>query len=209
LSPRREPWPPPQPIAPSGRIAALTVAGCLILGGLATILMAWNELTCTVIVDPGGDRIAPASVCEVLTGIGGIGLILGAATAVGGVLIVRSVRRRAVRGSGSDGWRWALALVFTFGLMVLATRFPSQTCPGEAHLSAPFRMCIESGGGERYDSTSWIWAKTLVALAAPVIGFGVIPRRGLTKLAVPATIAVWVAGVGWLLLDTVGRDLRS
>ena len=184
------------------------MAACLFVGGIATAAMAWNELTCTVVVDPGGDRLAPASVCEVLMGIGGIGLILGAAAAIGGLLILRNVRRRETRPTGSDGWRWALGIVFTFGLMVLVTRFPSQTCPGEAHLSAAFHMCIEEGGGQRYDSTSWVGVKSIAALAAPVIGFGLIVRRGLTKVTAPLTLTVWVAGIGWLLLDTFGRDLR-
>jgi uncharacterized YccA/Bax inhibitor family protein len=206
---RRAPWPPPQPIAPSGKVAASTVAGCLILGGSGTVVLAWNELTCEVVVDPGAAGVDPASVCEVLTGIGGVSLILGAVALAGGLLIVRDVRRREVRAGGSDAWRWGLAVVFTVGLLILSTRIPSQTCPGDAHLSGPFRLCIDVDRGLRFDSTSWIWAKTLLALTAPVIGFGLLARRGLTKLAVPLTIAAWVGGIGWLLLDTLGRDLRA
>ena len=205
---RKDPWPPPQPIAPSGRLAGWTVAGCLFVAGLATVLLAWNELRCGIVIDPERTQVDPDQICEVLTGIGGLAVIVGIVAIVGGALIARDVRGREVKATGSDAWRWGLAIVFTIGVMVLATRFPSQTCPGEAHLSGPFRMCIDLEQSLRYDSTSWIWAKSLVALAAPVIGFAVIPRRKLITVTAPLTAAAWAAGIGWLLLDTLGRELR-
>jgi hypothetical protein len=204
--PANEPWTPPQPIAPSGRVAAWTVAACLAGGGLATIALSWNELTCTTVVDPGGDRVAPPSVCEVLTGIGGLALILGVAAIAAAIVILVRVGRRPVTTTGGDGWRWVLATVFTIGAVVLVTRFPNQTCPSGVHLSAPFGLCIDTVSGDRFDATSWVWLKWVAVALAPVIGFGLIARRGALAFAVPLTVATWAAGIGWLLVDTIGRE---
>lgn len=204
--PGNEPWTPPAPIAASGRVAAWTVAACLAASGLATIALSWNELTCTTVVDPGGDRVAPASVCEVLTGIGGLALILGAAAIAGALIIVLRIKRRPVTETGADGWRWGMGIVFTIGLAVLVTRFPNQTCPSGVHLSAPFGLCIDTVSGDRFDATSWVWLKLLAAGLAPVVGFGIVARRGATAIAVPLALIAWAAGIGWLLIDTIGRE---
>lgn len=203
---RRDKWPPPLPISPSGRAAAWTVAACLAIAGVATVVLAWNELTCTVPVDPGGPRQAPETACEVLAGVGGLFSFLGGLAAAGGIAIAWRTRMRPVEGTGKDGWRWGLAVVFTIGFAVLVTRFPDQTCPGGAHLSAPFGLCIDTATDARFDSTSWIWAKVIAIVAAPVIGFTVIAARRASAIAVPLTLIAWFAGIGWLLLDTIGRE---
>jgi hypothetical protein len=204
--PGNEPWMPPQPIAPSGRVAAWAVAACFVGAGIAAIVLAWNELTCATVVDPGGDRIAPASVCEVLTGIGGVAAVLGGLSIAVGAVIVFRVARRPLIPTGADGWRWVLGVMFAIGATVLVTRFPNQTCPDGIHLSAPFGLCIDTEAGRRFDATSWIGLKMLAVLAAWLVGLGLVPRRRLTPVAVPLTLLAWGAGVGWLLLDTIGRE---
>jgi hypothetical protein len=203
----RDRWPPPQPIHGWARTSAFTVAACLAAAGVATVVLAWNELTCTAAIYEGPARTAPPSVCEVLAGIGGVTTLLGLVAIAGSIAIVVNVRQREVSDQGADGWRWGLAVVFTIGLLVLVTRLPSQTCPGGARLDGLFRICIDEEAGTRFDSTSWIWAKSLLAIAAPVIGFALIPRRRLGGIAVVITVAVWSVAIGWLLLDTIGRDV--
>jgi hypothetical protein len=204
--PANEPWTPPRPIAPRGRIAAWTVAGCLAAGGVATIALAWNELTCTAPITRQASREVEASVCEVLTGIGGIAFFLGAAAAAIGIVIAVRVARRILSPTGEDGWRWGLGVIFTVGAIVLVTRFPNLTCPDGVHLSALFALCIDTVSGDRFDATSWVWLKWIAVVVIPVIGFGVVPRRRLTTIAVPLTIVAWTVGIGWLLLDTIGRE---
>jgi hypothetical protein len=198
----RDRWPPPQPIDPAARLAALTTAGCLIAGGIATIALAWNELTCTVLVDPGAARSAPPSLCDFVSAIGGVVAFLGAAAFAGGVGIAWALRGREVREGAHDGWRWALAITFVVGALILITRIPSETCG--AGFTPSFGLCIDAEGGGRYDATSWVWAKMLGSVAALVIGFGVVPRLGLIAVTIPLTVVVWTAGIGWLLLDTIG-----
>jgi hypothetical protein len=52
----------------------------------------------------------------------------------------------------------------------------------------------------------WIGLKMLAVLAAWLVGLGLVPRRRLTPVAAPRTLSAWGAGVGWLLLDTIGRE---
>lgn len=183
-------------------MAAVTTAVCLLAAGLATIVLAWNELTCDVVVDPGPARAAPPSVCDFVSAIGGIVAFLGIAALVGGAAVLWALRGREVRAGSHDGWRWSLAITFVVGALVLITRIPSETCgPG---FSPSFGLCIDATGGGRDDATSWVWAKTIGALATPVIGFGLVARRRLIALAIPLTVVTWTAGIGWLLLDTIG-----
>ena len=198
----RDRWPPPQPIDPAARLAALTTAGCLIAGGVATIAFAWNELTCTVVVDPGAARTAPPSLCDFVSAIGGVMAFFGAAAIAGGVGVAWSLRGREVRAGGHDGWRWALAITFIVGSLILITRIPSETCG--AGFTPSFGLCIDTEGGGRYDASSWVWAKTLGAIAAVVIGIVVVPRRRMIAAAIPLTVVAWTAGIGWLLIDTIG-----
>jgi hypothetical protein len=194
---------PPQPIAPRGRASAWTAAACLAVAGVATIAFGWNELNCTAPVGSDAQRVTEA-VCEVLTGIGGLALLLGLLLLASAVTIVLRIRRRPLSATGGDGWRWMLGALFTFAAIVIVTRFPSLTCPAGAELSDPFPLCIAPG--DRFDATSWVWLKWIAVAVAPVIGFGLISRRNATAFAIPITVVVWCVGIGWLLIDTIGRE---
>ena len=203
--PRRERWPPPQPIDPSARASAFAVAGCLIAAGVATIVASVNELTCSVAVDPGPARSAPPSICDVVSGIGGVVAFIGAAAIAGGLAVLISLRGRRAQPGSHDGWRWGLAVVFTIGALILITRVPSATCPGSAEAS--LGICIEDDGGGRTPATDLVLAKAVASAIVPIMGFGVIARRTLAALAIPVTVAVWLAGIGWLLIDTVAPEV--
>ena len=131
------------------------------------MVLAWNEAHVHGSGRSRGPRQAPETACEVLAGVGGLFSFLGGLAAAGGIAIAWRTRMRPVEGTGKDGWRWGLAVVFTIGFAVLVTRFPDQTCPGGAHLSAPFGLCIDTATDARFDSTSWIWAKVIAIVAAP------------------------------------------
>ena len=77
-----------------------------------------------------GPRQAPETACEVLAGVGGLFSFLGGLAAAGGIAIAWRTRMRPVEGTGKDGWRWGLAVVFTIGFAVLVTRFPDRDLPG-------------------------------------------------------------------------------
>jgi hypothetical protein len=175
----------------------------LLGAGGGTIAFAWDELTCTRLVAPGPERSAPESVCDVVSGIGGVVTLLGAALAIGGVVILVALRGREVTDHGHRGWRWALAVTFAVGALVLITRIPGETCatPDATPYSG---MCIDDEGGGRYAAASWKWAKTLATVLTPVVATGVVARRELIWLGVPLTLATWLVGVGWLLVDTIG-----
>jgi hypothetical protein len=200
---------PAAPITASGRIAAWLVAACLTVTGIATVALAWNELTCRVNIDPGGSRVAPPSVCEVVAGVGGLFAMAGVVMFAGGLTIALGIRKRPVSESGSDGWRWVLGAMVGMGLAVLVTRFPDQTCPPGVHLSAAFDLCIDLDRGTRYTSQSWLWVKVLGIIAAPAIGLGLVAVRTPIAILVPIALAAWFGGIGWFLLDTIGREFLA
>jgi hypothetical protein len=200
---RRSRWPPPQPIDPAARISAIVTAVCLLGAGAATIAFAWDELTCTRLVTPGPERSAPESICDVLSGIGGVVTLIGATLAIGGLVTLAALRGRQVTDGGHRGWRWALAATFAVGALILITRIPSATCATSD--ATPYSgMCIDDEGGGRYAAASWTWAKTLATVVTPVLAAGIVARRELIWLSVPLTLVAWFVGVGWLLVDTIG-----
>jgi hypothetical protein len=201
--PRRSRWPPPQPIDPAARISAIVTAVCLLGAGAATIAFAWDELTCTRLVAPGPERSAPESICDVLSGIGGVVTLIGASLAIAGAVTLAALRGREAADGGHRGWRWALAATFAVGALILISRIPGETC-ATADATPYSGICIDDDGGGRYPATSWKLAKTVAAFLTPVLAFGVIPRRELIWLSVPLTLAAWFVGVGWLLVDTIG-----
>jgi hypothetical protein len=183
--------PPAEEVSFAGRLAGLTVGVCLAVSGAAFLGASWDELRCT----PAGER------CDDVAGVGGAVSFVALVVAIGGGAIVVRTARRPVLESASSAWTWGLAAIFATGTMLVALRMPGHTCPDGVHLSPVFNVCID--GARRFDATSWVWPKRLLAIAGLAIGFTLI--RSSERVWLTATVAAlaWFAGTGWLLYDTM------
>jgi hypothetical protein len=180
---------PPEEVAPTGRIAGLTVGACLAVSGVAFVVASWDELTCT----PAGAE------CDDIAGIGGAVTFVALAVAIAGIAIVALTARRPVLESGSSAWTWGLAVIFSIGAILVAMRVPGHSCPDGVHLNPVFDICID--GARRFDATSWVWPKRALVLAGVVAGFTVVRTTRRIWIATPGAAIAWFGGTGWLHYD--------
>ena len=121
------------------------------------------------------------------------------------VAILRSVHVRPVEPDGEIGWMWGLSALFVLGAWLVVGRFPTNTCPPGAHLDTNFGLCIDLARARRFPATDRAVVKDLATFGALAIGLTVMRwPRGVTVVA-PVAAVTWLAGAGWLLLDTFGR----
>jgi hypothetical protein len=184
-------------ISPAGRTAAFVTAACLAVAGLAYVFFSWDELTC----DPS---YLP---CFLHGGKGALIAVLGFIGVVVGTIIALLVRRRPVVEGGYSGWTVSLSMLFILGTLLVVKQLPLLTCPAGTHLDALAGLCINDV--TRFDATNWLWLKWVLAGAGIVVGATVIHRRRWMLLTVPAAVAAWFLGFGWLLLDTVARRVSN
>ncbi len=121
------------------------------------------------------------------------------------VAILRSVRVRPVEPDGETGWMWGLCALFVLGAWLIVGGFPTNTCPSGVRLDTNFDLCIDVAGGRRFPPTDRAVMKDLATLGALAIGLTVMRWRRGAVLVAPVAAATWLAGTGWLLLDTFGR----
>jgi hypothetical protein len=183
-------------ITPAGRIAGFTSAACLVLTGAAYVLSSVDELTCSPVY-PRCSRYAPAGIIIAIAA--GLMLLFGIVT---GVL----VRRRTVSDAGTSGYTAFLAVLFVAGALVAVALIPPLTCPAGTHVDPLAALCINSR--TRFDATSWLWLKWTLAVAAFAIGVTVMWRPRWVRLTAPIAAASWLFGFGWLLTETVGRNVK-
>src|SRR5437868_4865840 len=183
-------------ISPPGRIAAYTTATCLILTGGAFLYFSWDELTC--------DPTRP--LCAGFTpALGFLISVAAAAALVGGVAIGVVVRRRPVAAEGYSSWTYALSTLFVLGTLAVVGLLPVFTCPAGTHLDALAGLCINRS--TRFDAAHWVWLKWLITIAGLGVGVTLVHRARWIFVTAPVTAAVWVFGFGWLLTQTVGRNV--
>jgi hypothetical protein len=194
--PKRERWPPPPEISPAGRLAGYVTGACLAIAGGAFLAAAVGKIACS-----------PATECQWTSALGFLVALISMGPLLAGAAILISVHRRPTDAEGDSGWTWGLAVVFAFGISVIAARLPGWTCPAGYHLDAVFGLCID--GAERFDATSWVWAKRLVTIAGLAVALTLIRRPSAARVSAPAAAAAWAVGLGWLLLDTVGGEVSS
>lgn len=205
----RQPWPPPDPIAPAGRTAAFVTASCLVLAGLAFASASIDELFCRGRVFGGGNprtSLGAQSECDAIAGLAGAVILLGLGAAAAGVVIAWRVRRRGLLREGGTGWKWGEGVVTAIGLAVLATRIPRYSCPPGFDLDGDFALCISATA--RLDAAGHGLERMVVIGAGVVLGVALarlpwIPRY----VAATITLGAWFAGMGWLLYDTMGGSL--
>ena len=184
-------------ITPAGRIAGYTSAACLVLTGATYLLFSVDELTCSP-VHPDCSRYAPAGIIIAITA--GFMLLFGI---VMGVL----VRRRMVSEAGTSGYTAFLSLLFIAGVLAAVALIAPYTCPAGTHLDPLAALCINAR--TRFDATSWLWLKWGVAVAGFLVGVTLIWRPRWVWVTAPIAAATWFFGVGWLLTETVGRNVKA
>ena len=162
----------------------------------AFLLFSIDELTCNPLFAACA-RYAPA----------GIIIAIGAALAlIFGIVMGVLVRRRAVSDAGTSGYTVFLSVLFVAGILGLVAQIPPYTCPAGMHVDTLAALCINAR--TRFDATSWLWLKWSLAAGAFVVGATVIWRPRLVRLTAPIAAASWFAGLGWLLSETVGRNVK-
>jgi hypothetical protein len=187
----RRPWPPPQPIAREGKVAAYTTTVCVAVAGTAYAIAAAKATMCT-------------GLCVVNQGFAGLIFLLDVIVTASAFAALRSVSRRPIRPDGDARWRVGLAVILVLGAAAAASRIPDFTCPDGYRLG--IELCAAPSGA-RIAATSWVWLKDALSLGAVVVA--VVLAMGRTRRMVPFTAAlaavVWLGGTGALLVTTLLR----
>lgn len=171
-------------------MAGRTFALLLIGSAISLAVFSWDELwrRCGAIEGRCVERAAGA----------GLLTILAAIALVGGVAIWRRVGRRPVDPDGSSRYVWALGVMFALALWMIASQIPAFTCE-RGRFDDPLRLCMHPPSTSVPES--WLLGKRAVAVAGIVgaVVIGATPR--LVRAWVPATVAAWLAGIGWVLME--------
>lgn len=191
-APRRRRWPPPDAIAPVGRVAGTTTSGCLLLTGAAFVIASTDEFTCT-------------RDCRMPAGFAGLVWLSALVLAGAGGAILWSVVVRPVASDGTAGWTWGLGAIFVLGVVAALTQVPGHTCPPGSHLDPYFSICIDMANPHRFPARSWTTLKTLALLVAVALGVTAMRSRRAVALTAPIAALTWLAGTGWLLANTMAK----
>jgi hypothetical protein len=187
---RYQPWPPPAPIAPQAKVAALTTTIALVVAGAAYSFAAIRAAMCV-------------GLCIVNRGFAGLIMLAVVPATLAAVAGVRSVSRRPVGPAGDSGWRFGLGAIFALGVWAAASRIPDLTCPHGYELGG--ELCARVGVGARLAASRWIWLKDALIGVGVIIGATVIAARRLTRYTWPVAALVWLVGSGLLLATTLLR----
>ena len=184
-------------ISAAGRLAAYVTAVCLVVTGLAYVIASLDELTCDPSFPP----------CARSGGVGGLVGIPAFLVILMGVGIVLAVRKRPVAAEGYSGWTLSLGFLFALGVLAVMGLIPSWTCPAGTHLDELAGLCINRV--TRFDATSWLWLKWWLGLVGVVVGFTLIRRPRWVWITAPLAAIAWLFGFGWVLIDSVGRNVSG
>jgi hypothetical protein len=187
---RRQPWPPPAPISPQAKVAALTTTISLAVAGAAYSFAAIRDAMCV-------------GLCVVNRGFAGLIMLALVPATVAAYASVRSVWRRPVGLAGGSGWRFGLGTIFALGVLAAASRIPDLTCPHGYELGG--ELCARVGVGARIAASRWIWLKDALIGVGIIVGGTVIAARRLTRYTWPVAALVWLFGTGLLLATTLLR----
>jgi hypothetical protein len=184
--------PPPDAIAPAGRVAGYVTAASSLGVGIAFLVPALPALNCT----RGCTFSQHFAALIVVTTIGLAAVSIG---------IGWAIRRRPVEADGDTGWTWGLGVLFVLGMMLIASRVPRYLCPDGAGLDANVSICIDAVRFRRFPPSDRIWAKRAIIGVGWVLGLTVMRSPRWVWVAAPVAAAVWLLGAGWLLVDTFYR----
>ena len=173
-------------------MAGFTTGGCLLATGLAYLVTTADDALCT-------------RSCSMSPSFSALVWMTAAGVTALAVAILRSVHMRPVEPDGETGWMWGLSALFVLGAWLIVGGFPTNACPAGAHLDPNFDLCIDVARARRFPATDRAVVKDLATFGALAIGLTAMRwRRGVAVVA-PVAAVTWLAGTGWLLLDTFGR----
>ena len=172
----------------AGRVLALT----LLVSAVALIGVSWDDIwrVCNAVSGPCVERSAGAiilSMCSLAAIVWAVGILV-------------RIRRRPVDPEGSSRYVLALGALISLGCIFVAGRIPAFTCV-RGRFDDVLVLCMHPPSTS--EPTSWLLLKKAVVVLGLLGGIVVSVRPRNVKVTAPAAVAVWGAGFGWLIVDTM------
>jgi hypothetical protein len=179
-------------ISPKGVLAARVFSGTLIVSAIALTGLSWDDIwrVCGAVYGGCVERSAGAMILTMLS--------VGAFAWGVGILV--RIRRRPVDPTGSSRYTWALGVLIALGGIFIAGRIPAFTCE-RGHFDDALAVCMHPPSIS--DATSWLLLKEAIVVIGLLGGVLVAVRSRNVKVTAPVAVAVWGAGFGWLIVDTM------
>jgi hypothetical protein len=179
-------------ISPEGVLAGRVFSATLLVSAVALIGLSWDDIwrVCGAVYGGCVERSAGAMI-----------LTMGSVAALAwGVGILLRIRRRPVDRAGSSRYVWALGVLFALGGIFIAARIPAFTCD-RGHFDDALAVCMHPPSIS--DATSWLLLKEAIVVIGLLGGVVVAVRSRNVRVTAPVAVAVWGAGFGWLIVDTM------
>jgi hypothetical protein len=179
-------------ISPEGVLAGWVFSATLLVSAVALIGLSWDDIwrVCGAVYGGCVERSAGAMI-----------LTMGSVAALAwGVGILLRIRRRPVDRAGSSRYVWALGVLFALGGIFIAARIPAFTCD-RGHFDDALAVCMHPPSIS--DATSWLLLKEAIVVIGLLGGVVVAVRSRNVRVTAPVAVAVWGAGFGWLIVDTM------
>ena len=179
-------------ISREGALAGRAFSLTLLASAIGLIALSWDDIwrVCGAV---HGDCVERSAGAMILT----MGSIPAIAWGVG--ILVR-IRRRPVDPSGSSRYTWALGVLFALGAIFIAGRIPAFTCD-RGHFDDALAVCMHPPSIS--DATSWLLLKEAIVVIGLLGGVAAAVRSRNVRVTAPVAVAVWGAGFGWLIVDTL------
>lgn len=179
-------------ISPEGAFAGRVFAVTLLVSAVAMIVVSWDDIwrVCGEIVGPCVERSAGAIIISMCS--------LGAI--VWGVGVLVRIRRRPVDPEASSRYVLALGALLSLGCIFVAGRIPAFTCD-RGRFDDLLVLCMHPPSTS--EPTSWLLLKKAVVVLGLLGGILVSVRPRNVRVTAPVAVAVWGAGFGWLIVDTM------
>jgi hypothetical protein len=179
-------------ISEEGLVAARVFAATLIASAVAMVAAAWDDIwrVCNEVSGPCTERSAGAIILSLMS-------VVAAAWGVG--ILIRT-RRRPVDPEGSSRYVWTLGVLVALGSIFVASRIPAYTC-ARGEFDDVLVLCQHPPTVS--EPSSWLPAKRAIVVAGLLMAVLVAARPRNVRLTAPLAVAVWGAGFGWLIADTM------
>ena len=179
-------------ISPEGVFAGRVFAGTLLVSAVALIGVSWDDIwrVCNVVAGPCVERSAGAiilSMCSLAAIVWGVGVLV-------------RIRRRPVDPHASSRYVLALGVLLSLGCIFVAGRIPAFTCD-RGRFDDILVLCMHPPSTS--EPTSWLLLKKAIVVVGLLGGILVSMRPRNVKVTAPVAVAVWGAGFGWLIVDTM------
>jgi hypothetical protein len=179
-------------ISAEGLLAARVLTVTLIASAVALVAVSWDDIwrVCNELSGPCTERSS-----------GAIILSFAAVASLGwGVAILLRTRHRPVDPEGSSRYVWALGVLLGLGAVFIASRIPAYTC-SRGRFDDVLVLCQHPPTTS--EAASWLPVKRVIVLAGLALAVLVAARPRWVRVTAPLAVAVWAAGLGWLIVDTM------